>query len=475
MAQFANILFFMCDSMDGRAMGCMDHPAASTPNLDRLASRGTIFRRAYCNSPQCCPSRSSMWSGQYVHRVEAWNNIKGLTAQQPTVRDVLADSGYETRVFGKQHYRSSAQPAPRGITAWIRAAGIEQPQDKYAPAAELLETDTKHTNMRDWTDVDAAIAWLQENGRDRTRPFFLTVSVRAPHPQFRTSSYWLSQIYPQLIDIPPIDTNMHPVMRYMSVTKNAYHDYSDDQVRAIRQYYLAMVAEVDAMLASVLATLDEVGVSDQTHVVFASDHGEMGMEHRQHLKNAMYEPSTRVPLIVAGPGLRRGAVNDGLVSLIDLAPTFLDFAGLQHSHELDGHSLVPACRGEQTERPGWVFSEYHSNFANTGIFMLRKGDWKYIAYPGYESQLFNVDADPWEHDNQIRSNASVAVEMADLLRSICDINSVDARAKAYDRACFRQWRNSVDIDEYQEVMTRRHRGDWGVQQDALIEAWLRAA
>ena len=189
-------------------------------------------------------------------------------------------------------------------------------------------------------------------------------------------------------------------MDYMSVTKNTHGPFTDDEILAIRRHYFAMVAETDAMLGQVLDTLEATGQLDDTYVIFASDHGEMNMEHRQTLKNAMYEASARVPLIVAGPGLQQGVISNELVSLIDLFPTLMDMAGLDHPQGLDGGldgvSLLPLCRGDASGRPGYVFSEYHSNFSNTGIAMWRQGPWKYLRYAGYPPQLFNLEDDPEE-------------------------------------------------------------------------------
>ena len=191
----------------------------------------------------------------------------------------------------------------------------------------------------------------------------------------------------------------------MSVTKNTHGHFTDDEILAIRRHYFAMVAETDAMLGQVLDTLEATGQLDDTYVIFASDHGEMNMEHRQTLKNALYEASARVPLIVAGPGLQQGVISNDLVSLIDLFPTLMDMAGLDHPQGIDGVSLLPLCRGDATGRPNYVFSEYHSNFSNTGIAMWRQGPWKYVRYAGYHPQLFNLHDDPEEIHNLVPSPA----------------------------------------------------------------------
>ena len=228
-------------------------------------------------------------------------------------------------------------------------------------------------------------------------------------------------------------------MDYMSVTKNTHGHFTDDEILAIRRHYFAMVAETDAMLGQVLDTLEATGQLNDTYVIFASDHGEMNMEHRQTLKNALYEASARVPLIVAGPGLQQGVISDELVSLIDLFPH-------PHGHGRPGPSPgprrrlpLPLCRGDASGRPGYVFSEYHSNFSNTGIAMWRQGPWKYIRYAGYPPQLFNLEDDPEEIQDLAESRPDIVQNLNARLESLVDFDDADAQAKANDGKRIENW------------------------------------
>ena len=389
-----NILLFMTDSMDGRVMRHLGHPAAHTPNMDRLAALGTSFSNAYCNSPQCAPSRASFWSGQYVHRVQAWNNPGGLPMDAPTFGTHLQDAGYGLHVFGKTDYRVGGHSLKARLTAWLRSANIKRPHNPR-PQAVTVQPDTPRLHEKDWLQIDNTCQFLNNYSKDDP-PYFCYPSTNVPHPPFRATPHYLDQVDPAAVTLPPYESDLHPVMDYMSVTKNTHGHFTDEEILAIRRHYFAMVAETDAMLGQVLDTLQATGHLHNTYIIFASDHGEMNMEHRQTLKNALYEASARVPLIVAGPGLQQGVISDELVSLIDLFPTLMDIAGLEHPEGLDGVSLLPLCRGEASDRPNYVFSEYHSNFSNTGIAMWRQGPWKYIRYAGYDPQLFNLDDDPEE-------------------------------------------------------------------------------
>jgi arylsulfatase K len=240
-----------------------------------------------------------------------------------------------------------------------------------------------------------------------------------------------------------------------------------------------MIAELDAMVGALLDAVDRLGLADSTYVWYLSDHGEMNMEHRQHLKNALYEPSARVPMIVAGPGVERGHVVDDLVSLVDVYPTLLEMAGLDvptgtgGAAGLSGHSLMPELAGgANADRPDWVLSEYHSNFQNTSSYMLRQGDLKYIAYDGYASQLYNLAADPDEMNDICAADASAARQMDAQLQSILDTAAVAEKVRQYNQASFLQWRAETDPDPYEQAMAAFFQG-WGPEMAAQIEDWLK--
>lgn len=466
-----NIILVESDSMDGRIMACAGHPAAHTPNLDRLAAHGVLFKNAYCNSPQCCPSRSSMWSGKHTHEIEGWNNHKGIEPGAETFQTRLEGAGYRSRVIGKTDYVSGGHSLGARVWAWTRAANIRLAQ-KDRPFADVVDQENRRVHRGDWNKVDAATAWLKERGGAPNEPFMLYCGLSIPHPAFKTSKAWLDTIDEDAVILPPYEEKLHPVMEYMSATKHTLGEFSNDEIRAIRRVYFAMVAELDAMVGELMQTVDDLGLTDSTYFAYLSDHGEMNMEHRQYLKNSLHEASARVPLIMAGPGVERGAVVEDLVSLVDLYPTLMDMAGIDHPQGLAGHSLMPLATGESSRRPDWVLSQYHSNFANTGIFMLRQGPWKYLAYPGYDPQLFNLDEDPDEITNLAASLPEKTRTMDTKLREIVDYEAVDAKAKAYDKASFRQWQDELGEAECRETLAGLFKEPWTAEHTQLLEKWL---
>lgn len=454
-------------------MGCAGHPAAYTPNLDRLAERGGLFTNTYCNSPQCGPSRASRWSGLHIHRTGSWNNHQGLSKAHETYLTHLQNAGYRSQIFGRTDYLTGGHSLSARVCSWTRAAGIRLPQ-KAMPTAHnrliRISDQRERVHEHDWELVDQSILWLRAHATDG--PFFLNCSLHAPHPSFMSSAAWIRRIDPRRITLPPFEADLHPVMDHMSATKNCLHDFSDEDILTVRQTYFAMISEVDAMAGRLIRALDEFGLSDNTYIIFTSDHGEMNMEHRQYLKNAVYEASSRIPLIVSGPGLRRGVEITDLVSLVDFYPTVLDMADLNPPEGLDGRSLIPLLTGPLAEEAGRpVLSQYHSNFAKTGIFMLRNGPWKYVTYPGFASQLFNLEDDPEEIENLAGLKSEIVQDLDRRRRAIVDYEKVDAEAKDYDKASLVRWRGQVGDEAYREGMKKLHRV-WNDEYESVIEAWL---
>lgn len=469
-----NIVFIQAESLDGRALGYMHEPGAHTPNLDRLAREGTVFEQTYCNSPQCCPSRSSMWAGRYVWQVGAWNNYRGLPLTEQTFVDDLAASGYQCPIVGRTDHRSGSHSVKARMSAWVRTA----PDAIFCNKGpeHSLNTNGRRQRETDWQHLDEARRWLAEDRRPH-QPFFLYLGLANTHPGagYKTSHYWRDKIDPDAVTMPPEAEETHPVMQRMLETKGCNREFDPDFVRTCRRHYLAMIAEVDGLVGDLTETLQSEGLLDDTVIIFCADHGDMRLEHGQYLKNTLYEGSARVPLLMAGAGIERGRRVSHPVSLIDLYPTLLDLAGAQGRTDLAGHSLAPLAQGEErpeaeAPHPGVALSEYHSNFQQTGSFMLRQGPWKYVAYAGYRSQLFNLDEDHGEVHDRAQTDPDVAADLDAALRRLVDCDAVDAAAKATDAAEFNTWRLPFPGDTYLEAMARVCTG-WDRDIAARFAVW----
>jgi len=466
----SNILVIHCDSMDGRAMGWAGHSAAHTPNLDRLAERGVGFRHTYCNSPQCVPSRASLVSGRHTHEIGGWNNFKGLEPDDATLFTDAESAGYRVARIGRRDYMSGGHSIGARLLAWTRSAGLALPE-KDRPKVIHEADGRRRVREQDWQTVDAAREFFAEASPE-DEPFLCWLGFHQPHPMmgYCSSDYYLRHIDPGRVTPPPHDPLEHPVCRLSSITKHTFDPPPEDEALAIRRHYLAMIAEVDEMVGQVLDDLDAAGLSENTIVVFFCDHGDMQLEHRMWLKNSFYEASARVPLIFVGPGITPSGPRDELVSLIDMRPTLADLTGASMPGDISGRSLAPALTGGTLE-PQPVWGQYHSNMMCTGGYMLREGDWKYVAYAGYSSQLFNLADDPDERVNRAETDRERSAAMDAALRARVDIEHIDRLVKTEDRQCFRGWRAAVGDEVCREALARCWRG-FGDPHWQQIERWL---
>jgi arylsulfatase K len=301
---------------------------------------------------------------------------------------------------------------------------------------------------------------------------------------YGTSNYWLPKVNMSRITVPtwlPID-QMHPVDYYASWVKNMTGEFTTDQIIKIRQYYYAMCAELDGMLGEIIDALEKSGTANNTYIVFTSDHGDMQMEHRQILKMHYFEGSSRVPLVITGPGVNRSVVTEP-TQLIDLFPTFMDIAGIKPPPLLNGTSLMPflnpsAPTSAPPIRPNYILSQYHGCGVNTSFYMLRTGPYKYIAYgDGYVAppQLFNLNTDPQELVNLAPRNPDVVSTLDKQLRSIIDYPSVTKEVDAYNRAQLTQFKAQSGANYSTILANLSWFWDWAKNPSGniqLIQDWV---
>ena len=489
----ANIVFIHAESMDGRKMGCMGHPALkdATPNLDRLAAEGVLFANAYSNCPVCNPSRASMWTGKYPHYRDCWNNHEGLRDGVQTYRDALEWSGYRTQAIGPIDYAYGKHSIRDRIGSWTRSAMIERPTVR-TPLPQVIGPGQAHG--ADWQHTWDAIREIEAAARER-RPFCTYLTTGLVHPPFMAEQRHLDRIEAQAIDVPPLfglEQTEHPAVRYQRVAKNCARAFSPMLVRHMRHVYFAMIAALDEMVGRVVQQIDDLGLRDSTYIIFSSDHGEMAGEQNQVLKRCMYEASAHVPLIIRGPDVREGAVVDEPVSLVDLYPTLMDMAGVNYqtladrpgyAEALDGESLMPQLTGNAPRQRAWAMAEYHGDRACTGTFMLREDRWKLIRHMGFASELYDLGEDPGEQRDLAALQSDVVNRLEGLLDAHFDCAKIDERAKAYDRASFLRWRAFAQAEGfYEETMAHVFSGydrqsieelqRWTDRDEAQIEAWL---
>ncbi|KAM4616029.1 arylsulfatase K isoform 2-T2 [Polymixia lowei] len=483
---------------DGRLTFDPGSRVVQLPYINYLRELGTTFLNAYTNSPICCPSRAAMWSGQFVHLTQSWNNYKCLDAATRTWMDLLEENGYHTQKMGKLDYTSGSHSVSNRVEAWTRDVHFLLSQEGR-PVTQLVGNASKVRIMtKDWETTDRATQWIRRRAASSSQPFALYLGLNLPHTYrtdslgptaggstFRTSPYWLKKVSSDLISIPewlPMSA-MHPVDYYSTFTKNCSGDFTEEEVISIRAFYYAMCAEADAMLGQVISTLRETGLLNNTVVIFTADHGDLAMEHRQYYKMSMFEGSSHVPLLIMGPGLVSGLQVNQPVSLVDLYPTVLEIAGIPVPGGISGHSFLPllskAIAHSQKLGPGWVLSEYHGCNANASTYMLRTGRWKYIAYADGLSippQLFDLTLDKEELHNVVLKFPEVSAHLDKQLRSIVDYPKVSKAVHLYNKQQFTAWRQSLGSNYSQVIANLRWHVDW--QKDAsanerAIDEWLK--
>lgn len=437
--QRPNILLVQADQMAAPALPFHGHTVVQAPHLTRLAERGVVFDKAYCNSPICAPSRFSMLSGLLPSAIGAYDNAAELPAAVPTVTHHLRLMGYRTVVAGKMHFVGPDQlhgfeerlttdiyPADFGWTPnWERP---DERQDYYHTMASVLEAGPCARSMQ--LDFDDEVAYqsvrkIYDLARDGDpRPFFLYVSFTHPHDPYTISRpYWDlyedAEIDPPAVPAPPAGADDPHSRRLRWVYRADEDPPSEAQVLAARRAYYGCISYVDDRLGELLEALEVTGASENTIIVFTSDHGDMLGERGLWYKMHFFEWAARVPLIVSAPGRltpRRVGQN---VSLVDLFPTLTDLAGgdgPEPATALDGQSLVPlaegAAEGAAHGGPEAVLSEYLSEGAAGPLVMVLRGRHKYIVGVDSPPQLFDLEADPQELSNLAGSAETADIEAA---------------------------------------------------------------
>jgi arylsulfatase A-like enzyme len=470
-----NILVLMTDQQRFDALGCAGNPHIHTPNLDRLAGGGVRFSNCYVQNPICSPSRASFATGLYPRNHGLWANGVELPAGLKILSKTLADAGYDCGMAGKQHlaacsnideprlddgyrvYRWSHDPIhPSPANSYHLWLNKHHPAiyktlvaDRQGAAAESGNV-AKSATAANVVPVEAHYSrWIADEtidfiSQDRSGPFYFMANFFDPHHPFGAPPPFRELYDADEIPLPvgSVDelAGKPAVQRAYSRKSYAGHapgfqDYTEAELREARAGYYAMVSLIDAELGRILDALDAAGATEDTLVIFTSDHGEMLGDHAIMLKGPMlYDAVARVPLILSWPGkIPAGAVQDQLVQNIDLTATILDAGEAAGTMPVQGASLLPLVRGDGTSWRRWALCEYrdsgHGGQTPVRTTMLRYEQTKLVVWhrnaddslPG-EGELYNLAADPDELDNLYhhRSARNLRERMKDRLIDILE-------------------------------------------------------
>jgi len=431
MHNYTNILLIMSDQHAPNILGCYGDDWVRTPNLDRLAAEGMRFTNAYCPSPLCVPSRMSFMTGRTPTRNQVWTNEGILSPGIPTWAHAVATAGYETTLVGRMHFLGPDQR--HGFMERLvgerqcRFPGVpELGGPRYTRLPNATAGQKRHSfeyagrghsfYQRYDTDVtDATCTFLHDQAKSDT-PFAAVTGFLLPHcPYIGPKEAF--DYYFERVPTTPVVEGEPDCVRALYQWRDLDPPATEHQLRVARAAYYAMIEYMDANIGRILNTLDETGLTDNTLVIYCSDHGEMLGEHKLWSKKCFYEQSARVPLIARLPGVTPTESQcDALCSLLDAAPTFAELAGAE-SMDTDGESLLPLFQGESGS--GRIVSSEVADM-NGGSFewlgkMVRKDDWKLWQHhrtaddKPFAPALFNLANDP----NEIRNLADQA-ELAPL-------------------------------------------------------------
>ncbi len=408
-----NILLLMSDEHPVFMAGCYGDPVVKTPTMDRLAEEGALFDAAYCPSPICAPSRAAMMTGRHVHAIEVWDNASPLRCDWPTFAHSFRNAGYLTVLCGKMHFVGPDQMHgfEERWTQDIYPATFDwtRPHRDRPPVNPGQNIDRVFEAGPDWTadmDYDEEVIFRAEYGLRRLarradrRPFLLCASFTGPHYPYRAPERYWNLYRDDEIRLPEIPEDYldkeHAYVKWLRRHGKFDRLVPDHVCRAARRAILGRVTMVDEYLGRILAMLDEAGMADDTLVVYASDHGDMMGEHGLWFKNAAYEWSSRVPLIVRGDGIPSRRISEA-VSLLDLGPTLCGLAGVEPVYDVsDGRDLAGLARGEREEGAGLAIVENYGEGVRRGVRTVRRGRHKLNYVHTHEPELFDLEDDPGE-------------------------------------------------------------------------------
>lgn len=401
-----NFLFIYTDDQRWDAMGVVQReqgerarfPWFKTPHMDRLAAEGVRFRNAFVTNSLCAPSRAVFLTGRYNHLNGVANNHTPFPEDSVTHATLLRSAGYLTAYIGKWHMGQQRGQRP-GFDYSASFVG----QGRYVDCPfEINGQPTPTTGWVDDVSTDYAIRFMQQN---RDKPFSVVVGFKACHGPFSPPERAKDRFAGERARAVP-NLNVRAIYRGENEASAAKKKpVAADGGTEVNLGYFRCISAADDNVGRLLQALDELGLADDTVVVFTSDNGYYQGEHGLGDKRSVYDESLRIPLVVRYPRLiAKGTTRDELVLNIDVAPTFLDLAGVAASREMQGRSWKPLLAGRGTDWRHSFLAEYflEGTYPTTPtIAALRTDTAKLITYPGHDewTELFDLAQDPYETRN----------------------------------------------------------------------------
>ncbi|UZD24401.1 sulfatase-like hydrolase/transferase [Algoriphagus halophytocola] len=394
-----NVLFLFADDQRADALGAAGNPYIQTPNLDQLASEGSRFANAYVmggnHGAVCAASRAMLLSGKSLFHV--YDKLK----EERTFPMDFAQAGYTTFGTGKWHNEKEAFEASFQQAKNVYLGGMADhygvPMRDYDENGKLGEPITRGYSTEVFTD--GAINFINEHAKSGTdKPFMAYVAFTAPHDPYSPEANYINHYPDGSLPLPGNFKPYHPFeFDNLMVRDELLTDWprKPEVIQMILSDYYALVTHLDTQIGKIIQTLKDNGLYDNTIIVYAADNGLAAGSHGLLGKQSLYEHSTKVPMIIKGPGVPQNETFDAMVYLYDLYPTLSDLAGLPKPTPVDGKSLAPILAGKSAEVRNSLFTAYRHT-----VRAVRTPEWKLIRYPERDyTQLFNLTNDPLELNN----------------------------------------------------------------------------
>ena len=429
-----NIIYILSDDHRYDAMGFMNKiEGLQTPGMDMMAAEGMHLKNAFVSTALCSPSRASILTGQYAHTHTVVDNDAPLPANLTFFPQYMQKKGYQTSFFGKWHMGNTDDKPQPGFDHWESFQG----QGTYYDV--VLNINGKRTPHKGAYTTDLltehAIDWMQK--RDKKKPFFVYLSHKGVHAEFEPAarhkgkyanlpiicppSMYLtvtdSSKHYGIMTAPKTKVNFMDIPEWVRKQRYSWHgvDYMYHGAIPFDDFYhryLETLQAVDESVERVIKWVKDQGLQENTMVVYMGDNGFSFGEHGLIDKRHAYEESMRVPLLMWAPGMIKPAsVVEQVVMNVDLAPTFLELAGITKPAQMQGYSFADILKGKKVDwKRDNVFYEYYweAAFPQTPTtFAVRSNRYKYIYYNGVWdiNELFDLKNDPYEMNNLIRDTA----------------------------------------------------------------------
>jgi arylsulfatase A-like enzyme len=434
-----NVLFIMSDDLN-TALSGFGHPQCKTPMLDRLAADGVRFENMHCQFPVCGASRSSIMSGLYPYTNGTLGNAGTLRGNMPdvvTMSQLFRQNGYHVGRVSKIYHMGIPGEIIAGTAerddphSWDEVVNIKAPEqnaagkktnwspkDKGSQAFVGVEADGDDLVHADGMAADHAIDFLMRN---QDKPFFLACGFVRPHvPLVAPAKYF--DLYDRAAMIAPVvpadDLEDVPEIIRDYKRNSATYDVTPELHKGLLEAYYASVSYMDAQVGRVLACLEELGLKDNTIVVFTSDHGYLLGQHHKFQKQHLFEESTRVPFIVSVPWLKdqHGDATRHITELIDLYPTLAELAGLEAPAGLQGDSLSPLLNDPASKNWG---KKVAFTISRSGGESIRTHDWRFTQWNFGRGgmELYDLKNDPGEFTN-LAENPEYAERLEQLRKQL---------------------------------------------------------